>query len=159
MSISAIYLTFSFNILLFQSSKLLLIQSNEFTIDKLLLLFNIAWLLQLKKIPNNQIKINESSLVDESKTGLDNYTFVSPLLLHFCCPYLGLILNDFSLFKNMLKFEINHLKDELQKLLIRFSTGVKKSCQKIKDVSHLFSLELVRDASCSKLDNREIQVF
>ncbi len=68
----------------------MLIRSEDFSIDKLLILFYIAWLLQLKKIPNNQIKINENIIMnEESKIGLDSFKIVSPLLLHFCCPYLG----------------------------------------------------------------------
>jgi hypothetical protein len=43
----------------------------NFNINKLLLLFCIAWLLQLKKIPNNQLKMNESvQVMEESKSGL-----------------------------------------------------------------------------------------
>ena len=45
-------------------------KGDEFNIDKLLLLFSIAWLLQLKKIPNNQLKINENILVVENKNGV-----------------------------------------------------------------------------------------
>lgn len=41
-----------------------------FNINKLMLLFNIAWLLQLKKIPNNQLKMNENFFMEENKTGL-----------------------------------------------------------------------------------------
>ncbi len=48
----------------------MLINSGEFVIDKLLLLFYIAWLLQLKKISNNQIKISENILKEEKQTGL-----------------------------------------------------------------------------------------
>ena len=115
----------------------MLINSNDFVIDKLLLLFYIAWLLQLKKIPNNQIRITENILnEEEKKTGLDNFSFVTPLLLHFCCPYL----------------------DELHKLLTRFSTGVKKVGQKIKDVSHLFSFDLVRDTAHIIPNPRQIQL-
>ena len=53
---------------LLASSNIMLIKSSEFMIDKLLILFYIAWLLQLKKIPNNQIKINETILNQESTT-------------------------------------------------------------------------------------------
>ncbi|CAF0715052.1 unnamed protein product [Brachionus calyciflorus] len=127
--------TFNFLIMIY-NSKLLMIKSKDFTIDKLLLLFNVAWLLQLKKISANQIKIKENLSDDDTKIGLDNFSFVTPLLLHFCCPYL----------------------DELQKLLTRFSTGVKKAGQKIKDVSHLFSLELIKDQPNIKLDNKQIQL-
>jgi hypothetical protein len=52
---------------------MMLINSKEFEIDKLLLLFYIAWLLQLKKIPNNQIKINENLLKEENQIGLVSY--------------------------------------------------------------------------------------
>ncbi len=56
---------------IYSSSKLMLIKDVEnFNINKLLLLFNIAWLLQLKKIPNNQLKMNENVLTEENKTGL-----------------------------------------------------------------------------------------
>ena len=49
----------------------MLIKNKEnFSINKLMLLFNIAWLLQLKKIPNNQLKMNENVLNEESKNGL-----------------------------------------------------------------------------------------
>ena len=54
-----------------KSSKIMLIKNKEnFSINKLMLLFNIAWLLQLKKIPNNQLKMNENVLNEESKNGL-----------------------------------------------------------------------------------------
>lgn len=42
----------------------------DFNINKLLLLFCIAWLLQLKKIPNNQLKMNEMFLIEDNKNGL-----------------------------------------------------------------------------------------
>jgi len=67
----------------------------------------------------------------------DNINIVTPLLLHFCCPYL----------------------DELHRLLTRFSTGVKRAVHEIKDVSHLFSFELVREEMNNfKPDNKEIQM-
>lgn len=53
----------------------------------------IAWLLQLKKISMNQIKVKENYPEENNKVGVDNMSFVTPLLLHFCCPYLG---NRFS---------------------------------------------------------------
>ena len=57
-----------------KSSKIMLIKNKEnFSINKLMLLFNIAWLLQLKKIPNNQLKMNENVLNEESKNGLVRY--------------------------------------------------------------------------------------
>jgi hypothetical protein len=57
---------------------------------------------------------------------------------------------------NLLKYGL--LKDELHKLLIRFSSGVKRSVQKIKDVSHLLSVELVRETNNKTPDERQIQV-
>jgi hypothetical protein len=48
--------------------------------------------------------------------------------------------------------------DELHKLLTRFSSGVKRSVQKIKDVSHLLSVELVRETNNKTPDERQIQV-
>lgn len=66
-----------------------MIKSKDFTVDKLLLLLKIAWLLQLKKISINQIKINENYPEEKNKVGVDDFSFVTPLLLHFCCPYLG----------------------------------------------------------------------
>ena len=57
--------------------------------------------------------------------GVDNFSIITPLLLDFCCPFL----------------------DELQKLMIKFTTGVKRYEQKIKDVGHLFAFELVNDYS------------
>ena len=48
--------------------------------------------------------------------------------------------------------------DELHKLLTRFSSGIKRSNQTIKDVSHLFSFELVREITSVKPDSRQIQV-
>ena len=52
------------------NSKLMLIKGEEFNIEKLLILFCIAWLLQLKKLPNNQLKTNEFLCIDDSKAGL-----------------------------------------------------------------------------------------
>jgi len=42
----------------------------EFSTNKLLILFSIAWLLQLKKIPNNKLKINENIQLEDGKTGV-----------------------------------------------------------------------------------------
>ena len=80
----------------------MLIKSNEFTIDKFLLLIYIAWLLQLKKIQYSKLKINQNLNIDQNKIGLDNFPIITPLLLNFCCPFL----------------------DELQKLMVKFTTGV-----------------------------------
>lgn len=47
------------------------IKCQSFSSDKLLILFSIAWLLQLKKQnPNNQLKMKEFLLVDENKIGI-----------------------------------------------------------------------------------------
>lgn len=94
------------------------INSTDFKTDNLLLLLCISWLLQLKKIPNNQVsQCNDvMTRIQSNKIGLDNFSFVTPVLLHFCCPYL----------------------DELQSILVRFANGMKRAVQKIKDVSHMF---------------------
>ena len=46
-----------------------------FSTNKLMLLFSIAWLLQLKKIPNNQLKMNENFFIEENKNGLVSIKF------------------------------------------------------------------------------------
>jgi hypothetical protein len=48
----------------------MLINSENFTIDKLFILFSIAWLLQLKIVSNNLLQVNEITNVKINKTGL-----------------------------------------------------------------------------------------
>lgn len=53
------------------SCKFMRIESNEFTRDKLLLLFNISWLFQLKKIDHKQLKTRCAiACNEETKRGL-----------------------------------------------------------------------------------------
>ena len=48
--------------------------------------------------------------------------------------------------------------DELQKLLTKFSTGVKKGCQKIRELSHLHPLQIKKEDLKHSLDKTQIQV-
>jgi hypothetical protein len=67
------------------------LKGSNFRIDKLMILLYIAWLLQLKKFPYNQRKLNCELLTPESTIrGLDDLEIITPLTLHFCCPYLGI---------------------------------------------------------------------
>ena len=87
----------------------------------------------------------------------DNFTIITPLLLNFCCPFLGIVANSQYL-SNQLEFSLFYRLDELQKLMTKFTTGVKRYEQKIKDVSHLFAFELVNDYSAqSNYDNNNKQ--
>lgn len=55
------------------------------------------------------------------------------------------------------------IQDELQNLIIKFSTGVKRFEQKIQDASNFFSFEnqnqQINDFSCLKIDPQKIQVY
>ncbi len=131
-------------LIIIYNSATMLIRSEDFTIDKFLLLVYIAWLLQLKKIQYSKLKIDEKLLTvtDRNRIGVDNFSIITPILLDFCCPFL----------------------DELQKLMVKFTTGVKRYEQKIRDVSHLFAFELVSECSSqldgpnNKPDKQQIQV-
>ena len=49
----------------------MVIKNDSFSSDKLLILFTIAWLLQLKMISNTQFQLNEElSLTQLSKSGI-----------------------------------------------------------------------------------------
>ena len=54
-----------------------------------MLLFSIAWLLQLKKIPNNQLKMNENFFIEENKNGLVSIKFYLGYfkIAHIKCLY------------------------------------------------------------------------
>lgn len=86
----------------------MIIKNDGFTIDKLLILFTIAWLLQLKMISNAQFQIEEEINIQINKFGIvsylyhcmnsnitkfyyfkDNLNITTPTLLYYCCPYLG----------------------------------------------------------------------
>jgi hypothetical protein len=55
------------------------------------------------------------------------------------------------------------IQDELQNLIIKFSTGVKRFEQKIQDASNFFSFEnqnqQINDFSYLKIDPQKIQVY
>ena len=57
-----------------KSWKCMSIRSNEFTRDKLLLLLNISWLFQLKKVDHNQLKPRAIICNEETKRGLVTYS-------------------------------------------------------------------------------------
>lgn len=50
----------------------MLINDQGFTIDKLFILFSIAWLMQLKIVSNNLVLVNENTNFKMNKTGLVN---------------------------------------------------------------------------------------
>ena len=63
------------------------LSSTEFTRDKFLLLLNISWLFQLKKIDHNQLKPKQIALNEETKRGLVfNSSFM--LLIDFNILYI-----------------------------------------------------------------------
>ena len=43
----------------------MLVKNADFSIDKFLLLISISWLLQLKKIPSNQIRVDSNLLFSQ----------------------------------------------------------------------------------------------
>jgi len=122
-------------LIIIYNSTAMLISSEDFTIDKFLLLIYIAWLLQLKKIQYSKLKIDDKllTMIDRKIIGVDNFSIITPFLLDFCCPFL----------------------DELQKLMVKFTSGVKRYEQKIRDVSHLFAFELVNDCSTQLNDDNK----
>ena len=57
------------------------INSTEFTIDKLFILFSIAWLLQLKIVSNNLLQVNEIANIKMNKTGLVSKKYFLSLII------------------------------------------------------------------------------
>jgi hypothetical protein len=62
-------------LIMIYNSECMFIKNEKFSIDKLLVLLSIAWLLQLKNIPNNQLKISDTITLNDDKSGLVIYSF------------------------------------------------------------------------------------
>ena len=92
----------------------------------------------------------------------DNVSIITPIILHFCCPYLGILIFNINRLKKY-KYLNKIIKDELQNLMIKFSTGVKRFEQKIQDASNFFSFEnqnqQINDFSYPRIDPQKIQVY
>jgi hypothetical protein len=53
---------------------------------------------------------------------------------------------------------MSNIKDELHKLLIRFSSGIKRTLQQINNVSNIFSFEVIKESQKAYVDIRQQQV-